>query len=463
MHVHPNGHAFLGGQMRVFKDKIFLKSMLAIALPIALQNLITSSLNMVDTLMISSLGQTSIAAVGLANQFFFFYILITFGINSGSSIFIAQYWGKEDIPSIRKVLGLAVSLSTIVGIIFTVMALFFPQLIMRILIDEPDVIKIGSDYLRIIALSYLPTAISFAYSVALRTTGRPNVPMQISAISFVTNTVFNYILIFGKLGIPAMGVKGAAWGTVIARFVEIGVTLYAVYSTDGVLAANLKDLTSWGKDFAKRYLKTTYPVILAEGAWSLGQVMYSIAYAKLGEEATAAVQITNTIQNIFFVLVRGIGNACTVMIGAKIGSGDEEEAYEYAKNFMILSIILGLVLGVIQATTPNLTLKLFSGLEPSLYEVSRKLLIVMGLTFVFRVFNSTGIVGVLRGGGDTTFGMILDIGSVWIVGVPLAFIGALLLDIPVYMIFLLVTIEEVIKTIVVIPRFLSKKWIKNIT
>ena len=449
--------------MNFFKNKIFIKSMLAIALPIALQNLITSSLNMVDTLMISSLGQTSIAAVGLANQFFFFYILITFGINSGSSIFIAQYWGKEDVPSIRKVLGLAVSLSTIVGVIFTLTALFFPQLIMRILIDEPEVIKIGSDYLRIVALSYIPTAISFAYSVALRTTGKPNVPMKISVISFVTNTVFNYILIFGKLGIPAMGVRGAAWGTVIARFLEIIVILYAVYSTEGVLAASIKELLSWNKNFVNKYLKTTYPVILAEGAWSLGQVMYSIAYAKLGEEATAAVQITNTIQNIFFVLVRGVANACTVMIGSKIGSGNEDEAYDYAKNFMIISTLLGLILGLIQTVTPDLTLKLFSGLNESLYDVSRNLLIIMGWTFVIRVFNATGIVGVLRGGGDTTIGMIIDVGTVWIVGVPLAFIGAMILDIPVYWVYAIVTLEELIKLIVIIPRILSKRWIKNIT
>lgn len=449
--------------MTFLKDKIFLKAMLAIALPIALQNLITSSLNMVDTLMITTLGQTSIAAVGLANQFFFFYILIVFGINSGTSIFIAQYWGKEDIKSIRKVLGLAVSLSAVMGTVFTIIAFLFPQLIMRILIDEPAVIKIGSDYLRIVALSYIPTSVSFAYSVALRTTGKPNIPMKISAISFVTNTFFNYILIFGKFGIPAMGVKGAAWGTVIARFVEIGVTLYAVYSKNGVLAAKFSELVSWNRDFVSKYLKTTYPVIFAEAAWSLGQVLYSIAYAKLGEEATAAIQIANTIQNVFFVLVRGIANACTVMIGSKIGSGDEEEAYEYAKHFMIIATILGVILGSIQALTPKLTLMLFRGLDQSLYDVSKTLLVVMGLTFVIRVFTATGIVGVLRGGGDTTFAMIIDVGSVWIVGVPLAFIGAMLLKIPVYWVYAIVTIEEVIKIIVIIPRIISKKWIKNIT
>lgn len=450
-------------QLTFWKDKKFLKSMLVIAIPIALQNLITSSLNMVDTLMISSLGKSSIAAVGLANQLFFFYILLSFGINSGSSIFIAQYWGKEDIISIRKVLGLALCLSIILGVIFTFIAFFFPEFVMAIFIKEPEVIKLGSDYLRIVSLSYIATTIAFAYSVALRSTGRPNVPMVVSAISFVTNTVFNYLLIFGKFGFPQLGVKGAAWGTVIARFVEVGIILYSIYSKQGILAASLSDLLSWNKEFFQRYIKTTYPVILNEGFWSLGQVMYSIAYARIGEEATAAVQIATTIQNVFFVIVRGLANSCTVMVGNKIGAGDEDEAYEYAIQFLIMSASLGVILGLIQSLTPSLTLSLFKGLEPSVYMLAKKILVILGLTYIARMFNSTAIVGVFRGGGDTTFSMILEMGSVWLVGVPLAFIGALYLKLPVYYVVALVSLEDLVKTIVSIPRIISKKWIKNVT
>lgn len=448
---------------KFWKDKLFLKSMFAIAIPIALQNLITSSLNMVDTLMISSLGQASIAAVGLANQLFFFYILISFGINSGSSIFIAQFWGKEDVASIRKVLGLALSISTIVGVIFTILAFFFPEYIMRIFIKEPEVIKLGSDYLRIVSLSYIITAIGFSYSVALRSTGRPNVPMIVSAISFVTNTVFNYLLIFGKFGFPELGVKGAAWGTVIARVVEITIIIYSVYSTKGPLSANLKELLNWDKDFVNKYLKTTYPVIVNEAFWSLGQVMYSIAYARIGEEATAAIQIANTIQNVFFVVVRGLANACTVMVGNKIGAGEETEAYDYAIKFLSISTITGLILGLALSLTPDLTLKLFRGLDPELYDVTKKLLITMGFFFVIRMFNSTAIVGVLRGGGDTKFSAYLDIVGAWIIGVPLAFFGALVLRLPVYYVLALVSVEEIFKALVALPRMLSKKWIKNVT
>lgn len=449
--------------MNIFKDKAFMKGMLAIAVPVAIQNLISSSVNMIDTLMISSLGQASIAAVGLANQVFFLYILITFGINSGSSIFIAQFWGKEDIPSIKKVMGLAITLSTIAGTIFTAAAFFFPTQIMSVLIKEPEVIKLGAEYLRIVSLSYTITAVSFAFSISLRTTGRPNVPLKVSIISFLTNTVLNYIFIFGHLGFEPMGVKGAAIGTLIARIVEIILILYAIYGTKSILAASVKELMSWHKDFLKKYIETTYPVVITEGFWALGQVLYAMAYARIGEEATAAVQLTNTIQNLFFVVVRGLANACNIMVGAKIGGGDEKVAYDYAIRFIFLSTISGLALGIIMALTPDIVLKLFRGLDPNLYETSRALLIVLGITFVIRVYNTIAIVGVLRAGGDTKIAMRIDLGTVWLIGVPLAFIGALVLKLPIHQLVLLVTLEEVVKALVGIPIIKSGKWIKNLT
>lgn len=448
---------------KVSSNRVFVKNMLIIAIPIVLQNLIISSLNMVDTLMISELGKSSIAALGLANQLFFFYSLILFGINSGASIFISQYWGKRDKDNIKKVLGLAIISTSATGIIFTIMALFFPEIIMGFFIKEDIVIKLGCDYLRIVSLSYIITGISFSYSIASRSVGHAKMPMLVSFISFITNTVFNYLLIFGHFGFPRLGVKGAAYGTLIARIVEILLILYFVYKDIDPLAANIKELSSWPKGFIKRYFKTTYPVILNEALWSLGQVMYSVAYARIGEEATAAVQIAATIQNIFFVLVRGLSNACTVMVGNKIGEGKEGETYEYAVQFLIMSTITGLILGTILFLTPDLTLKLFRNLDTDVYNLSRNLIMVMGLFYFIRTFNSTLIVGVLRGGGDTAFSMYLEMGTVWLVGVPLAFLGALLLKLPVYFVFLLVSVEEVVKAAIGIPRVRSRKWIKNVT
>lgn len=448
--------------MRFWKDKEFLKSMFAIALPIALQNLISTSVNMVDTLMITSLGEASLAAVGLANQVFFFYALITFGINSGSSIFISQYWGKEDVINIRRILGIALFLSVTLGIVFTIVAFFFPEFLMRIFIDDAEVINIGADYLKLVSLSYIVTAISFAYNIALRSTGRPKIPMIASLISFITNTIFNYILIFGKFGFPVLGVKGAAIGTIIARFAELIFLLYTIYSSKGILAARIKDLLDWNKEFINRFIQTVAPVIFNEGLWALGHIMYSIAYASIGKEATAAIQLTTTIQNIFFVLVRGLASACGVMIGNKIGSKEKDKAYDYAIKFITLSVLMGLLLGLIMALTSDITLKLFK-IEAGLYEAAKKILIIMGLTFFIRTYTSTVIVGVLRGGGDTRFSLFIDTGAVWLVGVPLAFIGATLLKLPIYYVYLIVTFEEVIKLVISLPRVISKIWIRDLT
>ncbi len=449
--------------MKLWNDKLFLKSMLSIAVPIALQSLISSSLNMVDTLMTSSLGQTSLAAVGLANQIFFFYILITFGIGTGSSTFMAQYWGKGDILSIRKVMGLATVISTAVGVIFTIGAGFFPEYLMRFFIDSPATIQIGSDYLRIVSLSYIITAISFILNIGFRNTENSGVPLKASIIVFFTNAILNYVFMFGKLGFPEMGVKGAALGTLIARIIEIIMLLYSAYASRGPLAASFGDLFGWEKEFLKKYMKTASPVVINEGFWSLGQVLYAVAYAKIGEQATATVQIVSTIQNIFFVIVRGLANSSTVMIGNKIGEGDEDGAYEYAIKFLYMSTIVGLLLGLLMIFSADFTLKIFRGLDANLYKSAKSMLVVIGAVLFVKTFNSTAIVGVFRGGGDTTFSMLLEMGSVWLVGVPLAFLGAMVFKLPVHLVVALVCMEDVTKAIIAVPRIISKKWIQNVT
>ncbi len=448
---------------KILKDRVFLKSMLAIALPIALQNLIMSSLNMVDTLMISSLGDASIAAVGLANQVFFFYILLVFGINSGSSIFIAQFWGKKDVNNIRKVLGLAIFLCIPLGLIFTVLGFFKPEFLMKIFTDDLEVIGLGSQYLKIVSFSYIITAIGFAFSSASRSIGQAKMPMVVSAVSFLTNVIFNWLLIFGKLGFPELGVAGAAYGTLIARIVEIVFIVFVVYLNKSVLAASLKELTNWSKTFIRQYWITTYPVILNEGFWSLGQVIYSIAYAKIGKEAIAAVQIAATIQNIFMVISRGLSNACTVMVGNKIGADKKDEAVSYANSFLIISTFIGIILGISLFFSTDLSLSAFKNLTPEVYKTSANLLKIMAVFFFIRMFNASAIVGVMRGGGDTSFAMITEMASIWLIGIPLAFLGAITFQLPVDLVFLMVSFEELIKGLIGFWRVRTNKWIKNVT
>jgi putative MATE family efflux protein len=447
-----------------FKNKEFFKAMLSIALPITLQNLVASSVNMLDTLMITSLGEESLAAVGLANQVFFFYAVTIFGVATGSSIFVAQFWGKRDTKNIAKITGISLAIVSILGLLFTLVALIMPELIMKIFSNDKEVIRLGVDYLRIVSLSYIITGISFSYAVASRSIGQAKMPMAVSIISFFTNALFNYLLIFGKFGFPRLGVKGAAYGTLIARAVEITLILYSIYSRkkNNPLAHSIRDMTDWTGDFIKKYFKTAYPVILNEAFWSLGTVLYSVAYAKIGTEAAAAVQILNTVLNIFMVMSRGLANACTVMVGNKIGADEEDEAVEYANNFMILSAVLGLVLGILLFFTTDSILIFFRNLTPGLHDTSKKLLIVSAALFFIKSFNGTMIVGVLRGGGDTKFSMILEMGAVWLVGVPLAFLGALVFRFPVYYVSLMVNMEEVVKAFIGIFRVKSKKWVTNV-
>ncbi len=448
---------------KMLEDKQFFAALLAIALPITLQNLIGSSLNMVDTLMISMLGDASVAAVGLANQVYFFYMITVLGIQSGSSIFIAQFWGKKDDKSIRKVLGLAIAISSVLGLIFTFATLFAPKYLMRLFTDDIEVLQLGSIYLQGVSLTYIITALSFVFGVASRSIGQAKMPMRASLISFFINIIFNYLLMFGKLGFPALGVLGAALGTLIARLVELGIILFSIYGSHSILAMHWTDLITWERNFAKRYFKTTYPVIINEALWSLGMVMYSVAYAKISTEAIAAVQISTNIQNIFLVLSRGLANACTVMIGNKIGANEEDEASTYANRFLWIAVIQGILLGIILYISSPYIVKVFNNISEDVYIISVQMLKIMALVFFIKMFNGNLIVGVLRGGGDTTFSMWLDAGAVWLVGVPLAFLGSVFLNIPVHWVTALVSLEEVVKAIIGIPRLISKKWIINIT
>ena len=445
------------------KNKLFYKTLLSIAVPVTLQNLISSSLNMVDIFMITKLGEANIAAVGQANQVFFLFAIILFGVSSGSSIFIAQFWGKRDRSSIKKILGIALFSGIAISAVFTLAVLIAPATIMRILINDAEVIALGVKYLRIVCISYIFTAVTFAFSGACRSVRQASLPLFVSVVSILINTVLNYALIFGKLGFPELGIEGAAIATVIARIVECVLLVLMIYKGKGqnVLRAKWSELTDFSMQFVKKFFKTTSPVIMNEAMWSLGMVMYSIAYATLGKQAAAAVQVAVTIQNIFMVFAFGLAGACATMIGNKIGEGDEEEGIRYAKKFSIIGLFLGLILAATLYFTSPIILKLF-GDDPALYETSKKILQTLAFFIPFKLFTAVSIVGIFRGGGDTKYSMLLEIGCVWLVGVPLAFIGAVVLKLPVYYVVAFAYTEEIVKTLLAIPRIVSKKWMKNI-
>ena len=448
--------------MRVdLRDRHFYKTMLGIALPITLQNLISSSLNMVDTVMIGRLGETQIAAVGLANQVFFLFILLMFGINSGCAIFTAQLWGKRDVPNIRRVMGIALVSGMLVSLIFGMGAYIIPEKLLRIFTTDAVVIAMGSQYLKIVSFSYLITAVSFAYAFASRSIGQAKLPMVVSAVSLLINTGLNYLLIFGNFHFPQMGIQGAALATLIARSIELVLMLGLIYRSKEVLAGTLKEMLSFDYVFLKKVYTTAIPVILNEGFWSLGMIMYTAAYARISTEAIASIQIANTIQSVFMVIAMGLGNSCAVMLGNVIGADRQENAIVYGNTFCALGIIGGVILGFKLVLLSPMILSFFN-VSPEVYHDTSKILLIMGLFMAFRFFNTILIIGILRSGGDTKFSLFLEMGSVWIVGVPLAFLGALVFNLPVYWVYGLISLEELVKACIGIPRVMSKKWVRNV-
>ncbi len=448
--------------LSMFKDKHFFSQVFRIGLPITIQNLTLASLNLVDNIIIGGLGEAAIAGVGLANQYFFLLNLLLFGIASGSSIFTAQYWGSKDIKNIHRVLGLCLLTGGGAAFVFTLGGLFFPAEIIGIFSEDPEVIMLGSQFLRIIVLSYVVTAVTFSYSFTLRSTGTVKAPMAVSIVALSVNTVLNYLLVYGYFGFPALGVRGSAISTVIARFIELALLLFIVYGKAYPAAAKVRELTDISLGFAKRFFKVTVPVILNESMWALGVTLYAVVYARMGTEVIASTNISGTIERIVWVIFLGFGNACGVMLGNKIGEGDDKAAFLYAKRFSLLGPAAAVAIGAVMIFLSGWALSPYN-VSTAVYQYAQMNLIVFCCFMWVKVFNYINIVGILRSGGDTTFCLILDTGGVWLVGVPLAFLGGLFWHLPIYWVYALVNIEEVFKLILGIPRLLSKKWINNLT
>lgn len=447
----------------IIKDKVFYKTLLFIALPVIIQHVISIGLNMVDTVMVSELGENAITAVGLGNRLYFVFSVICFGIFSGASILISQYWGIGDTSSIKKVFGIDLIIGTILSIIFSITVFLFPKQILRIFINDLYVVDLGAQYLKIVAFSYFFTAISFAFGFNSRAVHKLKLPTIINGIALCMNTFINWILITGNMGFSAYGVRGAAIATLISRIFEFLALLYFIYKDKNhPLAGNYKDFTSWNASMLKNVLNTSLPVILSETAWSVGTSVYFISYGIIGSYAIAVVQISTNISDLFQALFMGIGSACAVMIGNEIGKNNIDTAFDYSKKFIKITVILSIVLSVLLFLLRGQIITFFNLSETTNYYLD-KALIVFCIYFTPKMLTYIFICGVLRAGGDTKFCMFVDIISIWFIGVPLSFFAVLVLNLPVHLVMAVVFSEEILKLFVIFKRFESKKWINNLT
>ncbi len=447
----------------MFRDRTFLKKTVMIALPVAMQGMLNTVVNLVDNLMIGSLGSTAIASVGLANKVFFVFTLLVFGINSGSGVLAAQFWGNQDVKNIRKVLGLALSLAVTGSVVFLLPACLKPRMLMRIFTTSQASIEMGAAYLAVAAFSYPCTAITNTYVGMLRAVNRVKEPVLISCAAIVTNICFNYILIFGKLGAPAMGVVGAALATLIARVVEVVLILGVVYLKRTPLACGFKGLFGWSGGFLRKFFVTALPVICNEFIWGLGTTIYSMAYGRMGDDAVAAITIATTIQDMAVVLFQGLSAATAVILGNEMGAGNLKRAETYGKNFFILQFLVTVVTALLCVSFRWKFIGLYQpGISDEVAMAVSRCIVVFALFSPFRMFNYVNVVGVLRSGGDTAMCLFIDTSGVWFIGIPLAFLGGLLLKQPIHIVYGMVTLEEVYKAVIGYMRYRQKKWLRNL-
>lgn len=442
------------------QDKQFYKRLLVLTLPIVIQNLITTSLNMLDTIMIGSLGEVQLAAVGVANQFYFLYSLLVMGIGAGCSILIAQLWGKKDEAKIHSVLKLGLIAATMFAIVFMIVGYFGAESIISLFNKDQDVIRIGSEYLRISIFSYIVSAISFVFAGALRSVGNSALPMWGSLVALLVNAVLNAVLIFGLFNMPALGVSGAAIATLIARIVECLIILTIVTLKVKPLRLNAKDFKHLDLPMAKLLYVTALPVVLNEACWGLANITYTMIYGHIGVNAIATTQITSTIMNLFTIIIFGMAHASVVIIGNEIGANREDEGVLYAKKIIRLSMMVGIVMAIILALLAPVIVKMYN-VSQLVRDDAMKILWIYAIFMLPRVYNGVLIVGILRGGGDAKYGSIAQGLSMWLVGIPLSFIAAYVMKWSISSVIFFGALEEILRYFILRRRFKSNKWINN--
>ena len=445
----------------MLKDREYIGGLLKIGLPIMIQQLLFAAFGMLDTLMMGQIGETSIAAVALANQITFVWNLTSFGIVNAASIFAAQYWGVKDKEGIHRITKLTLILSLLNGIVFFSVATFFPETALRFYTEDAEVIRLGAQYLRIIGATYIASGIYFTYVTIMRSMRQVKLPTIISVVGLGLNMFLNYVFIFGKFGAPELGVRGAGLGTLIVRILQLIVLMVVIYAQKIPAAAPLKRFKEITLPFIGHYFKTAAPVLVNELLWSLAITTINSIYAHISTEAAAAVNISATIEQIIFVIGIAMANSAATLVGNEIGAGNNEKAKLFGKRSLVVSLSLTIVFGLcIYALSPWIV---------SFYQISDhtrflalRVIRTMSLMMWNRAMMVMWVVGILRPGGDTRFTFFVDGVIVWIVGVTAAYLGANVLELPVYWVYLMVTSEELIKNVLCLFRFRSGKWINNL-
>lgn len=446
----------------IIKEKGFYKSFIALVIPIALQNLITYTLNFMDTLMLGFLGENELAASSLANVPFFVFSLFVFGLISGSNVMISQYWGKGDRRTINSIIGLGLISAFAISAIVACGIFLFPRQVMRVLTNDKVLIDLGSKYIKIVSVSYVFTAITAAYTGTMRSLENVRIGLLVNCVGVLSNILFNWILILGKLGAPALGMEGAAIATVIARIIELLIVIIYEQFFNRHFKLDYKALLRPHKKLISDFIRFATPVVMNETLWSAGTSMYALIFGRMSPAIVAGHTIAMNVDRFFQLVLFAFAHAAAVMVGKEIGLSKTETAYKKARFLLVLSFTYGIFSGVLMIITRRVILDFFNVSEQARYTAAL-LTLILAILLPMRTFNTCNIVGILRAGGDVRFALLSDILPLWFLSVPLTFLTALVFELPLIIVFSVMLFEEIIKFVVGLWRFKSRRWMRNIT
>lgn len=447
----------------VFKrEGSFYKKMLAIAIPITLQNLINIGINMADTMMLGSLGETALSASALANQFAFVFLVLHFGLAGGAGVLTGQFCGKEDSESISKTMSIMFKLSAVLSVIFFILGQFFPEQVMKIYSIDPAVIAEGAKYLRILSFAFLMQGISLIAIGIFRTVGIVKLALISTSVSFILNIFLNWMFIFGNLGAPRLGTAGAAVGTLFSRIVEFLIVVVYLLFIDKKIRFKLKSLLHFDMKIFKDYLRHGTPVLISDFILIIGLNMLAVIMGRMGSDMVSANSITSTIQQLATVFMMGVANASGVIIGNTVGAGEYDKAQEYGKTFTAITIVIGICAAIVIFMSKDLVLSIYN-VSDSTKLITRELMNTSAILVTFQAVSSTLTKGVLRAGGDTKFLMVADVIFLWLVSIPLGAAAGLWLNLSPGIVLFCLKIDEVIKSLWCTKRLLANRWIRNVT
>ena len=444
------------------KDKQFYKMLVALAIPIALQNLITFSVGFADNVMIGSLGDDAVSGGYMGNQLQTLLQVFSGGIEGAILILAAQYWGKRDTERIRKIISIGLRFSMCFGVLLSLVCVSFPHFVISLFTSNANVVAVGADYLRIVALSYVFFCLTQALIAAMRSVEVARIGMYVSLCSLVVNVSLNYLLIFGKLGLPAMGVAGAALATVISRIAEAAIIVIYVFCIDKRLCLRPAHLLAWDKTLLRDFIKYGSPIVAGQIVWATNMMANS---AIMGRQSTdgviAALSLANTLNNLAYVVMNGMSGAVGIITGKTIGAGEEGKMREYAKTVQILFLMLGVVTGCSIQLIKEPYIALYN-ITPAAAEQARLLINVLSVTSVGTCYQAACLFGLVKSGGDISFVFKNDTVFVFGVVLPSAIISTIL-GAPAWVVFACLKCDQILKCFVAAWKINRFDWMKNLT